>query len=328
MLQSEPSTRIDKGGGNTGTGQLISAIASAVSYAAAHNVLVVAGVGDGGLDLDHAGSTVVVPAQSGSALGISATAPVGYAVGWPNGATNFSRPTIYTNFGRSAVWVGAPGGDNTLQSDSNCRIPKVPSGVLNFPCYVFDEVVAPGYVTPTLQVDTWNTGTAVAAAHVAGVAALIKQKYPGILVGDLKAQLAATADGSGGADAYLGHGFLNARRAVTEPLASAAPAGAYPAAARPAPTPRLMLAVAPQPVRGAASFAVTLPREGIARLELFDVAGRSVAVVFDGIVPAGRTVLSWDGRGRDSQRLKPGAYLAGVVSGGIKTARTLVVVGE
>ena len=59
------------------------------------------------LDLDHTGSVITVPAQSGNGIAISATGPVGYAVGFPNGVTNFRRPASYTNFGNSAIWVAA-----------------------------------------------------------------------------------------------------------------------------------------------------------------------------------------------------------------------------
>jgi subtilisin family serine protease len=50
------------------------------------------------------------------------------------------------------------------------------------------------------------------------VAALIKQRFPGISVGAWKAKLAQTADDEGkkGNDPFYGKGFINARRAVTE----------------------------------------------------------------------------------------------------------------
>ena len=58
----------------------------------------------------------------------------------------------------------------------------------------------------------------MAAPAAAGVAALIKQRFPGISLGALKAKLAQTADDEGpvGADPVYGKGFVNARRAVTE----------------------------------------------------------------------------------------------------------------
>ncbi len=57
-------------------------------------------------------------------------------------------------------------------------------------------------------------------------AALSAPKYPGNSVGDLKTKLMQSADDEGeiGTDPLYGHGFINARSAVT--------AGAVPAAAQ------------------------------------------------------------------------------------------------
>jgi subtilisin family serine protease len=58
----------------------------------------------------------------------------------------------------------------------------------------------------------------MAAPAAAAVAAIIKQRFPGISVGALKNKLAQTADDEGkkGHDAFYGRGFVNARRAATE----------------------------------------------------------------------------------------------------------------
>ena len=65
---------------------------------------------------------------------------------------------------------------------------------------------------------TFAAGTSMAAPAAAGVAALIKQRFPGISVGALKSKLANSADDEGptGSDPFYGRGFVNARRAVTE----------------------------------------------------------------------------------------------------------------
>ena len=64
----------------------------------------------------------------------------------------------------------------------------------------------------------WAAGTSMAAPAAAGVAALIKQRFPDISVGAWKNKLANTADDEGkpGHDALYGRGFVNALRAVTE----------------------------------------------------------------------------------------------------------------
>jgi subtilisin family serine protease len=199
------------GGKDNGAGPLVAAMARAVNYATDQNVLVVSSAGNSGVDLDHSGSYISIPAQSGSGIAVSATAPVGFAVGWPSGATNFSDPASYTNFGRSAIWVSAPGGDSALPGSAVCAIPRVVGApIVNF-CWVFDLILSPGSNSGS---SFFAAGTSMAAPHVAGVAALIVQRFPGISVGDLKTKLAQTADGP--SDPYSGHGFINAYRAVTE----------------------------------------------------------------------------------------------------------------
>ncbi|MBO0801347.1 MAG: S8 family serine peptidase, partial [Blastocatellia bacterium] len=208
-----------KGGGNTGAGSLIAALNKAVNFAGQYS-LVVSSAGNDGLDLDHSGNIISVPAQSGSGIAISATAPVGYAVGYPNGATNYSRLASYSNFGNSAIWVGAPGGDSAFTpTDQNCSIPTVPTGSVVEPCYIFDFVLSTSRGADSSTTSyAFAAGTSMAAPAASAVAALIKQRFPNISIGELKNRLAQTADddGKSGHDPAYGRGFVNARRAVTE----------------------------------------------------------------------------------------------------------------
>lgn len=311
-----------RGGGNTGAGALVAAMAKAVNYATARNVLVVTSAGNSAIDMDHAGSLTNVPAQSGSAIAVSATAPVGFAVGWPGGATNYRDPASYTNYGRSLVWLAAPGGDSRYPGSDLCTIPRIVGTPLTRPCWVYDLVLSPGSASGSYF---WAGGTSMAAPHVAGVAALIAAKYPGISVGDLKTRLMQTADdeGENGTDPFYGHGFVNAYRAVTEGSAPAAARETAPEAAM-----GVDLAVAGNAGRSHPTISFTLPVAGQARVDLFDVAGRNVAVLFEGAAAAGRTTLSWDGRGSDGESLSRGAYFARLTAGGVRHARRLVLLGQ
>jgi len=167
-----------------------SALAKAVNFAASKNVLVISSAGNEGLDLGQSRDLVSVPAQSGSGLAISATGPVDQV--------DFRRIASYSNYGEDLVFLAAPGGDyagNILDTVlSTCRGTSTP------PTYSF----------------CWATGTSMASPAVAGVAALIVGKYPGISLGKLKAMLKNSADDEGkvGNDEYYGHGFVNAYRAV------------------------------------------------------------------------------------------------------------------
>jgi subtilisin family serine protease len=305
-----------KGGGNTGAGPLVAAMNQAVNYATAHNVLVVCSAGNNALDLDHSGSITTIPAQSGSGIAVSATSPVD----WAGGATNFRDPATYTNYGNSLVWVAAPGGDFAYPGNENCALPLVsPAGSIVRPCWVFDGVLSPGSQSGSYF---WASGTSMAAPHVAGVAALIVQKFPGISVGDLKTRLAQTADdeGKNGNDPYYGHGFINAARAVSDPVQQAASN----------PETKLETAGATQIelviARNGSSvpeISFTLPTAGPAQVDLFDVAGRKVASLFNGTANAGRTTLSWNGNG-----LHQGAYFARLTAGGVQRARQIVLLGQ
>jgi len=315
-----------KGGGNNGTGPLVAAMNRAVNYANGKNVLVVTSAGNNAIDMDHSGSITNVPAQSGSAIAIAATAPVGFAVGWPNGATNFSNPTTYTNYGHQLVWVSAPGGDSALPGNAACSIPRVVGAPVINACWVFDLVFSPGSQSGSYF---WAGGTSMAAPHASGVAALLVQKYPGISVGDLKSLIAQTAveQNGNGADPYHGHGFLNANNAVSGTIAQSAPSQGVIRKA-PVGTARVELEVAQNAARSTPSISFSLPSAGPARVDLFDLAGRRVAELFNGSAAAGRTTVTWNGRGVNGQKLARGAYFARLTAGNVKEARQIVLLGE
>jgi len=95
-----------------------------------------------------------------------------------------------------------------------------------------------------------------------------------------------------------------------------------PAAATP---PRgLRLAAFPNPSAGALSFVLELPTAGRAEVEVFDLAGRRMAVTQHGWLAAGRHALPWDGRGADGAPVAPGVYLARVQAGDQTTATRFV----
>lgn len=198
-----------------GAGVLVGALAKAVNYADRYGVLVVSAAANDGLDLDHMGPVTTLPAQSGSGIAVSATGPLGFALG----ATDFRRPASYTNYGNSVVWVAGPGGDFELPGTAVCSLPRVPSGVITVPCWVFDMVLSTsrGGATSTSSY-SWAAGTSMAAPAVSAVAALAKQSHPGISLGALKALIAQSADdeGKNGNDPFYGKGFVNARRACTQ----------------------------------------------------------------------------------------------------------------
>jgi subtilisin family serine protease len=207
IINMSLGAEFERGGGNTGAGPLVAALNKAVNYAGAHGVLVVSAAGNSGLDLDHTGSLIAVPAQSGSGIAVSATGPEGFGLG----ATNFRRVASYTNYGTSAITVAGPGGDDALPGSAPCTKLTATGAAVTVPCWVLDLVLSTsraGY--------SWASGTSMAAPAVSAVAALIKQANPGISLGALKSRLAQSADDEGkkGRDPFYGRGFVNALKAV------------------------------------------------------------------------------------------------------------------
>jgi subtilisin family serine protease len=191
---------------NHGGGPLVAALNKIINTATKRGVLVISAAGNDGFNFDQSWDCIVIPAESGNGIAISATGPVGWALG----STNFRRPASYTNYGNSLVHVAAPGGDNVLPGDDVCTV-----GIVTHYCWVFDMVFS---VYGGTNLYGWVDGTSMATPVVAGVAALIKQRFPNISVGAWKNMLANSADDEGkpGHDPFYGRGFVNALRAVIE----------------------------------------------------------------------------------------------------------------
>jgi subtilisin family serine protease len=190
---------------NRGSGVLLGALNKAVNFAGSQGVLVVTAAGNEETDLDHSGSVISVPAQSGSGIAVAATGPVGFALG----EDNFDRPASYTNFGVSAINVSAPGGDFALPGEAPCTIPTA-AGPVTQPCWVFDMVLS-----TNRNGWAWAAGTSMAAPAVSAVAAMIKQQHPDISLGALKTTLQNSALRRD-PKAFHGKGWVNALAACQQ----------------------------------------------------------------------------------------------------------------
>ena len=192
---------------------LVASLNKAVNYADRFGVLVVSAAGNDAIDLDHSGNLISVPAQSGSGIAVSATGPIGFAIG----NVNFDSPSSYTNFGNSAIHVAAPGGDyqlfGTPAGSANCTMATTNNSPLTAPCYVFDMVLS-----TNVGGWAWAAGTSMAAPAASAVAAIIKQKHPGISLGALKTALAQSSldVGKPGNDPFYGKGWVNALAACRQ----------------------------------------------------------------------------------------------------------------
>lgn len=183
-------------------GRFISMVYKAVNYANSNGVLVVMSAGNSGIDLDHNGPYVTLPAEAGAGMAISATGPVF--------GSNPTGMACYTNYGTSAISIAAPGGNFDCANSSLNAI-----GDLVISCFAPYIAQQLGLPNPTARY-VWAAGTSMAAPHVSGAAALVETAKGNSNPGYLRARMQNTAIdlGAPGADPYYGKGHLDVGAAV------------------------------------------------------------------------------------------------------------------
>lgn len=81
----------------------------------------------------------------------------------------------------------------------------------------------------------------------------------------------------------------------------------------------------PNPTSGACSFSFDLPSERQVRVDVFDVNGRLIRTLLEGVRPAGRHAVHWDGAEQSGALLSQGLYFvrirAGADQGGCRIVR-------
>ncbi len=188
--------------------ELEKSVDRATRYAHRQGVTLISAVGNDGRNFDEAKGWINVPSTATHVIGVSATGPVG----WAKGATDFSRPASYTNYGKSLVDLAAPGGDFAYSGTDRCRV------TFAFrECWWYDMVMSTVRGTSAAGGYDWRPGTSMAAPVVAGIAALVIEAGGGRMApARVEAALKrGAADlGKPGNDAFYGHGWVNAYQSV------------------------------------------------------------------------------------------------------------------
>ena len=185
---------------------IVDLLRRAANYAHGAGSTIISSAGNEATDMDHNGSVVKLPAELPGVISISALGPVGWAKD-PVNNTDFDNLASYSNYGRSGIDFGAPGGDFVYPGNEACVV----GGVLQA-CWVFDMVfstISGGW--------SWSAGTSMAAPHASGVAALIIGKNGGSM-SPVKVEAALRSSsldlGQPGNDAIFGQGRVDAASAI------------------------------------------------------------------------------------------------------------------
>jgi hypothetical protein len=89
---------------------------------------------------------------------------------------------------------------------------------------------------------------------------------------------------------------------------------------------RLHPSAFPNPSRGRTSVRLFVQAPGSVRASIYDVSGRCIRSLHDGILPRGPLELYWDGRDREGRRVAPGIYWIRVATAdGSRTERLVVL---
>jgi lantibiotic leader peptide-processing serine protease len=194
-----------------GLGQLVSIVNRVFNYAHQRGVLIVVAAGNAGANLDRDGVIYDTYCDAPHVICVSAVGPT-------TGTGSPDIPAFYTNFGRSAISVAAPGGNSAFVFSA------WPWGV-DFVSWVWSlcsrttiDLSGDGPTFPFIS-GGWicgAIGTSQAAPHVSGLAALLIAEGGKNRPAQIRSAIERSADrvGSRGNDPFTGRGRINVAAAL------------------------------------------------------------------------------------------------------------------
>lgn len=213
------------GGGfaKAGLGRYVAQVNRVFDYAKRKGMLIVVAAGNQSADLDRNGNELTTYCNATHVICVSSVGP---AVGSDVGTLAADAVSYFSNFGRSAIDVAAPGGngkivDGNLVSSNWVWGAGVASWVWSYCAkysLAFDDDGNPlgfigcqsgGYLNGYI-------GTSQATPHVSGLAALLVAEIGHNKPAQIKAAIMKSADdlGQPGTDPYYGAGRINVARAL------------------------------------------------------------------------------------------------------------------
>ncbi|MCK4513284.1 T9SS type A sorting domain-containing protein, partial [bacterium] len=81
----------------------------------------------------------------------------------------------------------------------------------------------------------------------------------------------------------------------------------------------------PNPFRGGTALAFALPRPAEAKLDIYNVAGRRIATVVSGNLPAGNHLVTWDGTDTRGAKVPAGIYFYRFEADGFESTRKMIL---